>query len=140
TLTVFPTKNLVSQSFKNWRGMQEAGARRIKRSLLLDQNSVRFLTDEEIERLKQLAPLSGYLDDKLTDISEWNQQLAAKGKGTINFRRMTNLGTFRAYANHYLQTTPYIHKDFTAMVRQLQPEPTGIPLELYCFSNRIAWV
>lgn len=140
TLTVFPTKNLVSQSFKNWRGMQEAGARRIKRSLLLDQNSVRFLTDEEIERLKRLAPLSGYLDDKLADIAEWNQQLAAEGKGTINFRRITNLGTFRAYANHYLHTNPYIHKGFTAMVRQLQPEPTGIPLELYCFSNRIAWV
>lgn len=140
TLTVFPTKNLVSQSFKNWRGMQEAGARRIKRSLLLDQNSVRFLTEDEIDHLQQLAPLSGYLGEKLAEIEAWNQELAAAGKDAINYRRITNLGTFRAYADHYLKTHPFIHKGFTAMVRQLQPEPTGIPLELYCFSSRIAWV
>jgi len=140
TLTVFPTKYLVSQSFKNWRGMTESGARRIKRSILLDQTSVRFITDEEVEHLKQLAPISGYLDEKIADIEAWNSKLSAAGKDSINYRRLTNLGTFRAYADNYLKTNPYVHKEFTSMVRQLQPEPTGIPLEIYCFSNRTAWV
>lgn len=139
TLTIFPTKNLVSNSFKNWRGMVEAGGRRIKRSLLIDQNSVRFLTDEEIERLRGLTMLQGYLNEKLEEIDEWNKDLAAEGQDPINKRRITNIGTFRAYMNELITNHKDIHKGMSAMVRQLQPTPTGLPLEIYCFTNTTAW-
>src|SRR5699024_1128594 len=96
TLTVFPTKNLVSQSFKNWRGMVESGGRRIKRSLLIDQNSVRFLTNEEVERLRGFTMLNEYLGAKLEEIDAWNKDINEAGKAAINKRRVTNIGTFRA--------------------------------------------
>lgn len=139
TLSVFPTKNLVSQSFKNWRGMVESGGRRIKRSLLIDQNSVRFLTDEEIERLRGFTMLSDYFSSKLDEINAWNQEINESGKSPINKRRVTNIGTFRAYVNHLIANHNSIHKNMSAMVRQLQPTPTGLPLELYCFTTTTAW-
>lgn len=140
TLTVFPTKNLVSQSFKNWRGMFESGGRRIKRSLLIDQNSVRFLNPEETERLRGFTVLDEYLTEKLAEINEWNHGLTQLGKDKINQRRVTNLGTFRAYINHMLRNHARINKEMIAMVRQLQPTPTGLPLELYCFTSTTKWV
>src|SRR5690554_1719432 len=139
TLTIFPTKNLVSQPFKNWRGMVESGGRRIKRSLLIDQNSVRFLTDEEVERLRGFTMLNEYLGAKLEEIDAWNNDLNEAGKAPINKRRVTNIGTFRAYVDQLIKNHKHIHKGMFAMVRQLQPTPTGLPLELYCFANTTAW-
>lgn len=139
TLTTFPTRKLVSESFKNWRGMSQSGGRRIKRSLYLDQTSVRFLSDEEIAHLHRFAVLDNYLDEKAAELAEWNSSLIEQGKDPINSRRVTNLGTFRAYMNHYLRNHPGIHQEMTLLVRQLQPGPTGVPLELYCFTNTVAW-
>lgn len=139
TLTIFPTKHLVSESFTNWRGMSESGGRRIVRSIDIDQTSVRFLTKEEIERLRGLAILNDYLDEKLSEIGEWNQHLKEEGRSPINYRAVTNLGTFRAYMQSYIDNHPKVHKGMSAMARQLQPTPTGIPMQVYCFSNDIAW-
>lgn len=135
TYTVFPTKRLVTDAFKNWRGMTEAGARRIKRSVFLDQNSVRFLNDDDIERLKQIHILSDYLEDKQNELNAGNNETTV----IANQRRLTNLGTFRAYLNAYLQKNPHISKNYSLMVRQLQPGEFGIPLEIYCFSNDVRW-
>lgn len=136
TYTVFPTKRLVTDAFKNWRGMKEAGARRIKRSVFLDQNSVRFLNDNDIQRLKKIHILSDYLDNKQKELDQWNTDETTV---IANQRRLTNLGTFRAYLNAYLQKNPHISKNYSLMVRQLQPGEFGIPLEIYCFSNDIRW-
>jgi len=139
TYSVFPARKLVGESFKNWRGMSESGGRRIKRALYLDQTSVRFLNDTEISRLHRFAVLDEYLDDKANELGEWNRKLQEQGKDPINARRITNLGTFRAYINHYLEQHPKIHKRMTLLVRQLQPGATGIPLEIYCFTSTTAW-
>lgn len=140
TITTIPTKKLVTESFRNWRGMQEAGGRRIKRSLYLDQHSVGFLDADARARLGQFALLSDYLQDKDRELGEWNAQLREKGAGEINSRRVTNLGTFRAYVEHYLRSHPGIHPGMTLMARQLQPTTEGLPLELYCFTRSTAWV
>ena len=138
TFTTIPTHRLIVDSFKNWRGMDESGGRRIKRELRIDINSVRFLTVEEVERFKGFALLKDYIDRKLEDLAEYN---AAVGEETenVNLRRLTNLGTFRAYILSYLKHHPKIHREMTLMVRQLQPGPTGLPLEIYAFTNITAW-
>tara|TARA_B100001059_G_scaffold235980_1_gene284028 strand:- start:2742 stop:3998 length:1257 start_codon:yes stop_codon:yes gene_type:complete len=140
TITTIPTKRLISESFKNWRGMQEAGGRRIKRSLFIDQTSIAFLRDEDKTRLRKFKILSQYLNDKEQDIKQWNEQLVSEGHDPINSRNVTNIGTFRAYVQKYLQSHPQIHQDMTLMVRQLSPTAQGLPLEIYCFTNTIAWV
>ncbi|WP_411849657.1 mechanosensitive ion channel family protein [Stenotrophomonas sp. LGBM10] len=139
TITTIPTKKLVTESFKNWRGMQEAGGRRIKRALYLDQHSVGFLDAEGLARLEQFALLREYLRDKQTELAQWNAELRAKGMDAINARRVTNLGTFRAYVERYLRQHPGIHTDMTLLVRQLQPTTQGLPLEIYCFTRSTAW-
>ena len=139
TITTVPTKKLISESFKNWRGMTETGGRRIKRALYLDQKSVRFLQPEEIARLRRFELLDGYLDEKGRELDEWNAQFEAKGADLINSRRVTNLGTFRAYVERYLRSHPGIHQELSLMVRQLDPGQTGLPLELYCFTSDIRW-
>lgn len=139
TLTIFPTKKLLSDSFKNWRGMTESGGRRIKRSLYLDQTSVTFLSDEQVEDLHRFVVLDDYLDSKAEEIQNWNQQLLAQGRDPVNTRRVTNIGTFRAYMYHYLRQHPGIHQNMSLMVRQLQPGATGLPMEIYCFTNTTAW-
>lgn len=139
TVTTIPTKKLISDSFKNWRNMSECGGRRIKRALLLDQASVRFLEARDIRRLARFALLDAYLDEKSSELEAWNTQLAASGKDPVNARRVTNLGTFRVYVQQYLRAHPQVHQDMTLLVRQLQPTPTGIPLEIYCFSNDVRW-
>ena len=141
TITTVPTKNLISHSFKNWRGMQESGGRRIKRALYIDQGSVRFLEPEQIENLHSFMLLDEYLRGKEQELTEWNAELAGRG-GTaqVNHRRITNLGTFRIYIDQYLAKHPGIHRGMTSMVRQLQPTEAGIPLELYCFTNDVRWV
>lgn len=139
TITTIPTKKLVTESFKNWRGMQESGGRRIKRALYLDQHSVRFLGPDERAQLGQFAVLGDYLRDKDTELTAWNQALQEQGASELNSRRVTNLGTFRAYVERYLGSHPAIHTDMTLLVRQLQPTTEGLPLELYCFTRSTDW-
>ena len=139
TVTTIPTKKLVTESFKNWRGMQESGGRRIKRSIYLDQHSVRFLDAGGLERLGQIALLDDYLAGKQQELQQWNAQVAQAHPEPVNARRLTNLGTFRAYVERYLRNNPGIHQDMTLLVRQMAPTPQGLPLEIYCFTSSTAW-
>ena len=139
TVTTIPIRKLVTDPFKNWRGMQESGGRRIKRSLYIDQNSIRFLTDEEKNRHAHIGVLEDYIKEKDSEIVAWNSGLGERAQWLPNTRRMTNIGTFRAYVSSYLQNHPGLHKGMTMMTRQLQPTPEGLPIEIYCFTNTIAW-
>ncbi len=140
TITVIPTHKLIENSFINWRGMKQAGGRRIKRAILIDQRSVRFLEKEQIERLRKIQILKKYIDEKERELAEYNRVHNIDDSVLVNGRRMTNLGTFRAYLNEYLRQHPKLRKDMTMMVRQLSPTPDGIPLEIYCFSRDTQWV
>jgi len=139
TITSIPTKRFISDSFKNWRGMQESGGRRIKRSLYLDQQSVHFLDADERKRLYRFSLLEDYLVNKRKEIDEWNAKLSERGQDPVNTRKVTNLGTFRAYVERYLRAHPGVHQNMTLMVRQLSPTADGLPLEIYCFTNTVAW-
>jgi miniconductance mechanosensitive channel len=139
TITSIPTKRFISDPFKNWRGMQECGGRRIMRSLYLDQSSIGFLSPEEIARLQRISLLRQYLKLKHSELLSWNSALAEDGQEPANTRRITNIGTFRAYVEQYLRQHPQIHQDMTQLVRQLSPTADGLPLQLYCFTNTIAW-
>lgn len=139
TITAFPVRSLITGSFKNWQGMVEAGGRRINRQILLDQRSVRFLDDDEIPKFENFIVLNDYLHQKRSEISGWNKELEERGAKPVNLRRITNLGTFRAYVEEYLKRLPTINHEMTTMVRQMQPGPTGIPLNIYCFSNDTNW-
>ncbi len=139
TITTIPTKKLVTESFKNWRGMQEAGGRRIKRSLYLDQHSVRFLDAPALARLERFGLLDDYLAGKRAELELWNAQVARAHPEAVNARRLTNLGTFRAYVERYLRSHPGIHQGMTLLVRQMAPTPQGLPLEIYCFTASTAW-
>jgi miniconductance mechanosensitive channel len=137
TITTLPTKRLISEPFKNWRGMQESGGRRIKRSLLIDQNSVRYLSEQERRNLHRFLLLNDYQGQKEQELAEWNARLNAPDE--VNQRRLTNFGTFRAYVERYLRNHPGINPNMTMLVRHLAPGPDGIPLELYCFTRSVAW-
>ncbi|ENO90566.1 mechanosensitive ion channel family protein [Thauera linaloolentis] len=139
TITTIPTKRLISDSFRNWRGMRESGGRRIKRSLYIDQHSIRFLTDEERHRLDRFALLDGYLPAKEAELEAWNTTLPRGERDIVNRRRVTNIGTFRAYVDRYLRHHPGVHQGMMLMVRQMAPTSDGLPLELYCFANTIVW-
>jgi miniconductance mechanosensitive channel len=139
TYTTIPTHKFISESFRNWRGMQESGGRRIKRPLHIDVTSVRFLTDDEIERLGRYEFLAGYMEEKRKELAEANARRPPDERVIPERRRLTNVGTFRAYVLHYLRNHPRIHPEMTLLVRQLQPGPEGLPLELYCFTNDTAW-
>ena len=139
TVTRVPTKYLITESFKNWRGMTETGGRRIKRSLYLDQQSVRFLEPEEVARFRRFRLLDDYLDGKENELRDWNGKLAGQGAEPVNRRRITNLGTFRAYVNQYLHHHSGIHKGLTTLVRQLDPTDHGLPLQLWCFTSDVRW-
>lgn len=140
TITTIPAYALISDSFKNWRGMSEAGGRRIKRSINIDTSSVKFLSDEDITRLRKAKLLSAYIEEKLADITAYNKEHAGDSDSPVNMRKLTNLGTFRAYLAAYLKANKHIHKGMTQMVRQLQPGESGVPLEIYAFTNDVAWV
>ncbi|MBF4520395.1 MULTISPECIES: mechanosensitive ion channel domain-containing protein [Acinetobacter] len=137
TLTTIPTNKLITDTFKNWRGMQEAGARRIKRAILLDQSSVHFMTADEQSKLKEFLLLDQYLHSKNEEIEQFNQQLANQSQ--YNQRRLTNLGTFRAYVEFYLKQHPGINQAQSLIIRQLQPTSEGLPLEIYAFTKTTAW-
>ncbi|MGP1667205.1 MAG: mechanosensitive ion channel family protein, partial [Rhodanobacter sp.] len=139
TITTIPTKRMISESFKNWRGMQQSGGRRIKRSLLLDQQSVHFLSDDECAHLRGFRLLDVYLREKLHEIETWNAALEAGGDTALNTRRITNIGTFRAYVEQYLRSHDGVREDMTLIVRQLDPTADGLPLEIYCFTNTVEW-
>jgi miniconductance mechanosensitive channel len=139
TITKIPTHRLIADSFKNWRGMAESGARRIKRSLNVDFNSIRFLTGSEVQRFENFVLLQDYIEAKEADLKAYNEALDAPGESGVNLRRLTNIGTFRAYIYNYLKHHPKVHDRMTLIVRQLQPGTEGLPIEIYCFSNDTDW-
>ena len=139
TITTIPTHRLISDSFKNWRFMSLSGGRRIKRALYIDIRTVRFLRDEEIDRFGEMALLRDYVQEKRHQIREHNTASEPPPDRNAEARRLTNLGTFRAYIEHFLQADPRIHGGMTLIVRQLPPGPTGVPIELYCFTKTTAW-
>jgi len=139
TITTVPIRKFVTDPFKNWRGMQESGGRRIKRSLYIDQTSIGFLNEEDSKRLSQYRQLKSYIHDKQKDIAEWNSKLKADEKIIADTRRLTNIGTFRAYVAAYIKNHSGIHKGMTILIRQLAPGPEGLPLEIYCFTNTVNW-
>jgi len=139
TITTIPTWRLISESYRNWRGMQESGGRRIKGSLLIDQTSARFLTDAERERMRRFLLIDDYLADKSAEMADWNAKLVEAGRDPVNMRRSTNIGAFRAYVQNYLENHPRIRQDMTLLVRQMQPTETGLPLEIYAFTATVAW-
>ncbi len=139
TITTIPTHRLITDSFKNWRGMSQSGGRRIKRELYLDVSSIRFQTQDEIDHFTRFALLSAYIRNKGQELADYNAGLATEVDAEVNKRRLTNAGTFRAYAYNYLKNHPKIHKDMTLIVRQLAPGPEGLPLEIYCFTNTTEW-
>lgn len=139
TLAMIPSYAMVSESFINYRGMEEAKARRIKRSLFFDINTVRFLTLDEINELKNIGLIREYLDQKLNEIEQYNKNLPFDPQKPINGRWLTNIGTFRIYAQEYIKSKDFIRKDMNHMVRQLPPTEHGIPLEVYAFSSIIEW-
>lgn len=141
TITTIPAYALISDSFKNWRGMVESGGRRIKRTVMIDLSTVHFLSEEEVERLKKMWLLKEYIEEKLSEIKEHNEKLGiSPEESSRNGRHLTNLGTFRAYISRYLEEHPLVHSEMTRMVRQLEPRAEGVPLEVYCFINDTRWV
>ncbi|RMF98914.1 MAG: mechanosensitive ion channel family protein [Gammaproteobacteria bacterium] len=140
TITTIPTWKLIAESFKNWRGMTAAGGRRIKRALYIDQHSIRFLSDDEVEHFKRFALLKDYIARKEQELRDYNARLKYATEAEVNKRRLTNIGTFRAYVLNYLRNHPQIHQSgMTLLVRQLPPGPEGLPLEIYCFTRTTAW-
>ncbi|MGN7388583.1 mechanosensitive ion channel family protein [Sporosarcina sp. SAFN-015] len=139
TVTMIPSYALISDSFINWRGMQESGGRRIKRALHIDMTSITFCTDEMIEHFKQIRYLSDYIVSREQEILEYNIANKIDRSNIVNGRAMTNIGVFRAYIIEYLKHHPGIHQEMTLMVRQLEPGENGLPIEIYAFANSTQW-
>lgn len=139
TITTIPSYALISDSFKNWRGMQDAGGRRIKRSVYIDTSSISFCTAETLDSYKNIHYLSQYISDKEKEIELHNADNRIDRSNRVNGRALTNIGVFRMYIQCYLQNHPQIHKDMTLMVRQLEPGENGLPLEIYAFTNDVRW-
>ena len=139
TITTVPIYALVSDSFKNWRGMTDSGGRRIKRSVNIDMRSVKFCDQEMIKRFRRYSILNEYVEKRTVEIDAFNKEHRVDTSEVLNGRRMTNLGTFRAYVAAYLRNNPKVHDEMTFLVRQLQPTAQGIPMEIYVFSNDQVW-
>ena len=139
TISTIPTHKFISESFQNWRGMSESGGRRIKRAIHLDMSTIHFLSDKEVARLSSFEFLHDYLMAKQEELEVANAREGPAADVLPDQRRLTNVGTFRAYVLHYLHNHPMIHQEMTLLVRQLQPGPQGLPLEIYCFSNDTDW-
>jgi miniconductance mechanosensitive channel len=139
TISTIPTSALVNESFSNWRGMEESGGRRIKRSINIDMTSVKFCSDEMLAKFKRINILNSYIEEKTLELLAYNQTHKIDNSILVNGRRMTNIGVFRKYMEEYLKHNPKIHNEMTFLVRQLQPTEKGIPIELYVFSNDQAW-
>lgn len=139
TFTTIPTYSLISDSFQNWRGMEESGGRRIKRALLVKQSSIKFLNSEDIEKLKKIHLVTEYLERKDKEIAEYNKKTGADKSVLLNGLNLTNFGVFRKYLDAYLEQNSDVSKELFSMVRQLAPTSQGIPLEIYCFSSNKQW-
>ncbi|MBW6490071.1 MAG: mechanosensitive ion channel family protein [Lentimicrobium sp.] len=139
TITTVPTYSLVSESFTNYRGMEESGGRRIKRSINIDMNSVKFCSNQMMDRFRKIKLVSNYVDSKEKELSEFNVSNKIDNSVLVNGRRQTNLGVFRAYLTAYLKNNSDIRQDMTFLVRQLQPQESGIPMEIYVFSKVQEW-
>jgi len=139
TITTIPAHAMVSDSFRNWRGMMISGGRRIKRSIFIDVTSIRFLSAEMTEELSRIEYLREYIANKRKEIDIYNKENNIDVSVPVNGRRMTNIGTFRIYVYNYLRNHPGIHKGMTLMVRQLSPGPNGLPLEIYAFTSTTEW-
>lgn len=139
TITTIPAYDLIAKPFKNWRGMSDSGGRRIKRSILIDLDSIHFANNEELERWKEIDLLRDYIAEKIHEVRSYNNDHPSAAVSIANARNLTNLGTFRAYCLAYIRNDPDIHSKMTIIVRQLQPTERGIPLEIYCFTTNIAW-
>lgn len=139
TITMIPSYALISDSFKNWRGMQASGGRRIKRSINIDTSSISFCTEEMIEELQKIHYLTDYVTTRLNEINIYNMEHEINTESKVNGRQLTNIGIFREYIHQYLRNHPKIHKDMTLIVRQLAPGDNGLPLEIYAFSNDTNW-
>lgn len=140
TITTIPPYALVSDSFQNWSGMEESGGRRIKRSINIDMNSVKFCTPEMLEKYRKVQLLSSYVEKTEKVIAEYNKEHGIDNSILVNGRRQTNLGVFRAYLTCYLKSHPGVNHNMTCMVRQLQPTDRGLPLELYFFAATTSWI
>jgi miniconductance mechanosensitive channel len=139
TITTIPTYALISESFKNWRGMSDSGGRRIKRAVSIDMSSIRFCNEEMLERFGKIQYISEYIEKKRAELDTFNRAERADMASLVNGRRMTNVGTFRAYVKAYLQNHPAINLDMTFLVRQLPPAENGLPLEIYVFCKDKVW-
>ena len=140
TITTIPAYALISDSFKNWRGMSESGGRRIKRSISIDMDSIRFCTPEMLDRFESFGVISDYIKSKRAELEEFNATLETNISVVVNRRNLTNVGTFRAYIESYLRSHPKIHTGMTFLVRQLPPGEHGLPIEIYVFSNDQDWI
>ncbi len=140
TITTIPTQSLINDSFKNWRGMQETGGRRIKRAIHLDVGSVKFCTAEMLERYARIQFIADYIASKKQELSAFNSSAGVDTSTLVNGRHMTNLGTFRAYVEAYLRSHPQISEEFTFLVRQLKPTEHGLPIEIYVFTTTTNWL
>src|SRR5690606_20969949 len=139
TITSIPTHKFLEHSFKNWQGMREFGGRRIKRSVLIDVTSIRFLEAEEVDYFGRFFLLKDYIAEQKQELDDHNREHATDSSVIVNVRRLSNVGTFRAYIVNYLRQHPGIAKDKFFLVRQLQPTDEGLPLEVYAFTNDTAW-
>ena len=139
TYTTIPTYDLISKSFRNWRGMQESGGRRVMRSIPIDSLSIRFMDEEMMGRFTRFQLLRPYLDERIGEIDQWNAARNADLSEMINGRRLTNIGCFRAYCIAYIKAHPKVRQDMTFLVRQLEPGPRGLPLQIYLFTDTTAW-
>jgi miniconductance mechanosensitive channel len=139
TISTIPTHTLITDSFKNWRGMSESGGRRIKRALNIDIGTIRLADEEMLQRFEKFEHISEYIAEKRAEIDAYNEEHGVDTSLGVNGRRITNVGTFRAYVEAYLRHHPKIHKDMTFLVRQLQPTEKGLPIEIYVFSNDQVW-
>ncbi|MDP6624960.1 MAG: mechanosensitive ion channel family protein [Nitrospinota bacterium] len=140
TITTIPTHALVSDSFKNWRGMEISGGRRIKRAIYIDINSIKFCSSEMLDRFEKMQLLKEYIRTKKKEIGDFNRDLKIDPSDIISSRNLTNIGTFRSYIRAYLQNHPEIRKDMTFLIRQLQPTQNGLPMEIYVFSSVQDWI
>ncbi|MFO8054053.1 MAG: mechanosensitive ion channel [Bacteroidales bacterium] len=139
TISTVPTYAMLTNSFQNWRGMQESGGRRIMRSIKLDQNTIRFLEKEDIEKLKKIHILKDYIEAKQEELHAYNEKYAIDNAVKVNGRRQTNVGVLRAYLMEYLKRHPKINEGMLILVRHLEPGETGLPVQLYGFSSEQAW-
>jgi miniconductance mechanosensitive channel len=139
TISTIPPYALITESFTNWRGMEDSGGRRIKRSINIDLKSIHFLNKEEIEKLKKIQIIRDYLEKREIEIEEYNKNNGIDESMPVNGRRLTNIGTFRKYVEEYLKRNPNIHQNMTFLVRQLPPTDKGLPIEIYVFSKDQRW-